>query len=120
MSRDPSSDDFPFDVDELSSSAPSVSGSVPSPGPIALLVVALACLVVAWYVRPWLQPLVYGLYSSPGFVLVCLLALASLIALTVGGSPPGRGTIRTVLTVGFVGFLVVSTVGGWYAGATLS
>ena len=120
MSRDPSSDDFPFDVNELSSSAPSVSGSVPSPGPIALLVVALACLVVAWYARPWLQPLVYGLYSSPGFVLVCLLALASLIALTVGGSPPGRGTIRTVLTVGFVGFLVVSTIGGWYAGATLS
>lgn len=78
----------------------------------------LAGLALAWYARPWFQPLVYGLYTSPALVLVALLTLAALAVRS--GGVPGRFTIRAVLGVGFVVVLVASVVGGWYAGATLS
>jgi putative effector of murein hydrolase LrgA (UPF0299 family) len=120
MSRDSSADDSPFDPSEYTADVPSFASGVPSPGPIAFLVVLLACLAFAWYARPWLQPLVYGLYTSPGFVLVGVLVLAVLAAISLGSGLPSRFTIRAVLVAGFVLVLVVSTVGGWYAGATLS
>ena len=120
MSRDRPFDDFP-DLDDYSGSLPSFGGGGSVPGPFVLLVGLLACLALAWYARPWIQPLVYGLYTSPGFVLVASLTLALLAVLVArSGGVPGRFTVRTVLAAGFVAFLVVSAVGGWYAGATLS
>jgi hypothetical protein len=81
------------------------------------VVVAAVCLVVAWYVRPWLHGVVYGVYTTPILPIAAALGvgLASLVRRRLGARAGGQ----VVLTVVVVVLVAGTSVTGLLAGETL-
>jgi hypothetical protein len=111
-------------------STPSGAGGSLRP---VLGVLALLALALAWFVRPWLHGLIYGLYTTPVMVVPVVLAViaawayrefapsgTSVEEFTNGGEEVELSPFRVAVLVLFLAAMVVSPVANVIEGATMS
>jgi len=93
---------------------PSLAGRVP--GGLWVVVPALVVLGLLWFLRPWLQGLVYAVYTTPALVLPLAAAAVPFLAF---GRDTSTSTINAAGTLFVVTLVVTSGATGLFAGETL-
>ena len=128
-----SRDDAPSDADGFDVEIGTPGGGGDGPPWRLLGVGAVLVALVAWFVRPWLHSLVYGLYTTPVMAIPLALGAAAgwlyrargdvgeLAEYAVGGESAEQLTpFRVAVAVALLAGMVVSPVANVVAGATMS
>ncbi|EMA47929.1 ABC transporter permease [Halococcus saccharolyticus] len=84
-------------------------------------VVSLLALGLAWYFRPWLQWIVFGIYTTPTLwvLTAATVALGGYALMSMDDSGPSTA-VQALAAVIIIGFIVASISAGFYASEDLS